>query len=69
LINTEWSLPKEEMPKEEVHSKYLILMSALQGNRSVPVGAGHMLRVPKDGVIMEPVLVDLKKINRWWEKD
>jgi hypothetical protein len=26
LINTERSIPKEEMPKEEVHSKYLILM-------------------------------------------
>jgi hypothetical protein len=44
-------------------------VKAIKGEESsIPVDAGHSVRATKDGVISKPEKIDLKKLERRWEK-
>jgi ferric-dicitrate binding protein FerR (iron transport regulator) len=44
-------------------------VKAIKGEESfIPVDAGYSVRATKDGVISKPEKIDLKKLERWWER-
>jgi|GEM_PF-6816501 len=39
-----------------------------QGDRTVIVNAGYKGIAAKDGILSGPELIDLSKIEKWWEE-
>lgn len=59
---------REGIGTEIIVLEGIVDVKAIKGDKTFAVDAGYRIRVTKDGVVSGPEKIDLKKIQRWWER-